>query len=277
MSDTPFFQHPEWEVIPDRRGEAEISLDALRDAFASALATSPSSTTEREGTIAEREEAPTGEDGAGTSASGQENSTESVRESPGVSPEMSDNATGSLALDEEEEEYRRLSPHSILEAMLFTGGPGGRPLTAACACGSMRGVTSDEIPGYVAQLNAKYARSGRAFEIILSGNGYRLALRPEYAPVRSLFQGRVREAKLSQAAVQVLAIVAWRQPITADEVTSLRDGAPSQSLLSQLVRRRLLQIERPEGERVAVYRTTERFLELFHIRSLADLPQSDDF
>ena len=83
-------------------------------------------------------------------------------------------------------------------------------------------------------------------------------------------------ARLSQAAVDVLAIVGYRQPITAREIAQLR-GRPSGRLLSQLVRRRLLQIQRPEGRRgLAQYHTAERFLELFGLQGLEDLPQSED-
>ena len=74
----------------------------------------------------------------------------------------------------------------------------------------------------------------------------------------------------------MLAIVAYKQPITADEVSTQR-GTPSSQLLAQLVRRRLLRVERPpEKPRSVRYCTTDRFLELFGLESLADLPQTDD-
>ena len=74
------------------------------------------------------------------------------------------------------------------------------------------------------------------------------------------FYGRVKEARLSQAAVEVLAVVAYRQPLTRDEIDALR-GRPSGGLLAQLVRRQLLRIERPEDRpRQPKYLTTDRFL-----------------
>jgi len=70
--------------------------------------------------------------------------------------------------------------------------------------------------------------------------------------------------------------VAYRQPIVAEDVNRLR-GIPSGHLLAQLVRRQLLRIERPQRKpRPIHYRTTDRFLELFGLESLDDLPQSEE-
>ena len=114
------------------------------------------------------------------------------------------------------------------------------------------------------------------YRIVGAGSGYRLSLLEAFDSVRDRFHGRVRQARLSQAAVDVLAIVAYRQPLTSDEISSLR-GTPSGNLLRQLVRRRLLRIERSEGKRQpAEYFTTDRFLELFRLESLEDLPQAEE-
>ena len=170
----------------------------------------------------------------------------------------------------------RLSPLSLLEAMLFVGNRESQPLSAASAAGLMRGVEPGEIPDLVEQLNRRYAASGCPYEVVSEGPGYRLAIRREHFWLRDQFYGRIREARLSQAAIDVLAIVAYKQPITAEEV-SVERGTPSGHLLAQLVRRRLLRIERPsEKPRAAQYYTTDRFLELFGLESLDDLPQTDD-
>jgi len=93
--------------------------------------------------------------------------------------------------------------------------------------------------------------------------------------VRNKFYGRVREAKLSQAAIDTLAIVAYRQPLTSETVSQLR-GTLSGHLLTQLVRRQLLTAERLEDSRRMQYRTTDRFLELFGLESLEELPDSEE-
>ncbi len=160
--------------------------------------------------------------------------------------------------------------------MLFVGCPGDVPLAARRAAELMRGVEPAEIADLVAELNRRYAAGACPYHIVTEGDGYRLALRPEFFPLRDAFHGRTREARLSQAAVDVLAIVAYRQPTTADAVTALR-GTPSGAILNQLVRRRLLRMQRPaDRPRQALYFTTERFLKLFGLTSLADLPQSED-
>ena len=101
-------------------------------------------------------------------------------------------------------------------------------------------------------------------------------LRDEYAPLRDKFYGRIKEARLSQAAVDVLAIVAYRQPLTRDQIDTLR-GKPSSGVLAQLVRRGLLRIERPQdAPRRPQFYTTDRFLQLFGLQSLVELPRSQD-
>ncbi len=170
----------------------------------------------------------------------------------------------------------QVSPTSILEAMLFVGDPSGGTLTAARAAELMRGVAAEEVPQLVEQLNRRYAANGCPYRIEREGLGYRMTLAPDFHGLRTTFYGRVREARLSQAALDILAIVAYRQPITSDDVTRAR-GTPSGPLLTQLVRRRLLRIERPEGKRQPVsYRTTERFLNLLGLRGLEDLPRSEE-
>jgi len=169
-----------------------------------------------------------------------------------------------------------VSPLTILEAMLFVGNPLNEPLTAARAAGLMRGVEPEEIAGLVEQLNRRYAANDCPYRILSEGPGWRMGLRGRFGPLRNRFYGRVREARLSQAAVDVLAIVAYRQPLTADEVSGLRDR-PSGHLLAQLVRRQLLQVHRSEqNRRKLLYRTTDRFLELFGLENTDELPQAED-
>jgi len=169
-----------------------------------------------------------------------------------------------------------ICPRSILEAMLFVGNRENQPLSAARAAELMRGVEPEEIPALVAELNDAYLANNRPYLISHSGSGYRLALRERFHPLRSRFYGRIREARLSQAAVDVLAVVAYQQPLTGEEVNRLR-GKQSNHVLSQLVRRGLLRIEPEQSpRRKARYFTTDRFLRLFGLGSLEDLPHSED-
>ena len=169
-----------------------------------------------------------------------------------------------------------ITPGSILEAMLFVGSPQNEPLSSARVAELMRGVRPAEIDAVVRELNETYERRNCPYTIVQEGDGYRLLLRAEYARLRDKFHGKVRRARLSQAAIEVLAAVAYNEPIPADEVARLR-GTASGHVLTNLVRRQLLRLERPaEGPRRVVYYTTPRFLKLFGLDSLADLPRSGE-
>jgi segregation and condensation protein B len=169
-----------------------------------------------------------------------------------------------------------VTPRSILEAMLFVGHPTGEPMTSERIAGLMRGVRPAEIDDLVRELNEEYEAEGAPYAILSAGAGYQLALRPEFGPLRDHFYGRLREARLSQAAVDCLAIIAYNQPITAEQIDRLR-GKPSGQILSQLVRRDLLRIERPaEKNAKPTYWTTGRFLDLFGLEGLEELPRSQE-
>jgi segregation and condensation protein B len=173
-----------------------------------------------------------------------------------------------------DEDACEVTPKSILEAILFVGHPSGEPLLSERIAALMRGVRPSEIDDLVRELNAQYANSGAPYAIQSAGAGYQLQLLPEFAGLRDAFYGRVREARLSQAAVDVLAIVAYHQPIGQEQIDAFR-SKPSGAILSQLVRRDLLFLERlPEKKSKPLYRTTERFLDLFDLDDLDDLPRS---
>ncbi len=169
-----------------------------------------------------------------------------------------------------------INPRTILEAMLFVGNRENEPLSPRRAAELMRDVEVDEIPSLVKELNRRYDETGAPYQIVGEGDGYRLAIRREFHPLRNRFYGRVREARLSQAAIDVLALVAYQQPMTAEQIHRLR-GRPSRHVLAHLVRRGLLRIERPDTKRrTPHYCTTDRFLRLFNLESLDDLPRSEE-
>jgi segregation and condensation protein B len=164
-------------------------------------------------------------------------------------------------------------PLRIIEALLFVG---GAPLTAKRARETLRGLTQQQFDDAVNQLNADYRRQGRPYLLQPQGAGWLLTLRPRYRPVIEKLYGGVREARLSTAAIDVLAVVAYRQPIAKGEIDNFR-GADSGALLRQLVRRGLIQVMPAPGKtREVLYTTTQRFLEMFGLASLDDLPKTHD-
>ena len=168
------------------------------------------------------------------------------------------------------------TPKAILEAILFVGHPAQEPMASERIAALMRGVRPGEIDELVAELNADYDAENAPYTIVSEGLGHRLTLRPEFISVSDAFHGRIREARLSQSAIDVLAIVAYQQPIEMSEIDRLR-GKPSGTVVAQLVRRDLLRLERPtdKGKR-PFYCTTDRFLDLFDLDALSELPRSQE-
>jgi segregation and condensation protein B len=233
--------------------EDPISLDELARAFAQVMGNAP------EHRAAESQPPP-------------------VAEAATAPEEPQHQETHEPALESEDprDDAGPVTPLSILEAMLFVGDRGNRPLTAARVAELMRGVEQGEVAGLVQELNRRYSTNACPYYIAENSDGYRMTLRAPFHPLREKFFGRTRAARLSQAAIDVLAIVAYQQPLTADEINIVR-SKPSGGVLSQLVHRGLLRIERQPGKRrVVQYFTTDRFLSLFGLQTLADLPQSEE-
>jgi segregation and condensation protein B len=236
-----------------------ISLDELAKAFAQAMGKSP-----KEGAT----------DGSSPNAA-------AVATQPdGAHRAQSGEATESL--DEATEDAGPVTPLGILEAMLFVGDRANTALTADRAAELMRGVEPGEIAGLVRDLNRRYTQNECPYFVSEDADGYRIVLRKSFHSLRDRFLGRIREARLSQTAIDILAIVAYQQPLTAETINTVR-GKSSSQVLSQLVHRGLLRIERPgtrepgRGKRkTAQYYTTDRFLRLFGLETLADLPQSEE-
>lgn len=169
-----------------------------------------------------------------------------------------------------------ISPKSVLEAILFVGHPEDEPIASRSVANLLRGVEPNEVDELVVALNKEYVEQGVPLRIESLGAGYRLRLQAEFEHVRQRFYGRIREARLSRAAIDVLAIVAYNQPVTRKEVDELT-GANMGRILSQLVRRQLVaQQTTEEKPRKKQYVTTTRFLQLFGLADLADLPRSDE-
>lgn len=161
----------------------------------------------------------------------------------------------------------------IVEALLFVG---GAPLTAVRAAESVRGLTAEQFREALDALNREYRQQGRPYRIQMREQGCELVIQPRFRGVLDRLYGSTREARLSPAALDVLALVAYRQPIARQEVEALR-GAESSSALRQLVRLGLIVVQRGQSDqREVAYSTTSRFLTLFQLRSLDDLPRTQD-
>lgn len=123
------------------------------------------------------------------------------------------------------------------------------------------------------RLNASYDQTGRAFRIEHVSGGYRLMTLPEFAPaVAALLQSRA-QTRLSRAAIETLAVIAYRQPITRAEIEAIRGVACGEVLRTLLDRRLIAIVGRAEElGRPMLYGASKRFLEHFGLASVKDLP-----
>jgi len=169
-----------------------------------------------------------------------------------------------------------INPMSILEAMLFVGDRENRALLLKRATELMRNVSELEAIEAIADLNERYVRNQAPYRIVRDGEGFRMILIPEYEEIRERFSGKTREFKLSQRAIDILAFIAYRQPVSLAEIHKVRPNPGN--ILTLLVKRNLIMEERKSVDRkqVIYFRTTSRFLNLFNISSLDDLPIVDE-
>jgi segregation and condensation protein B len=126
-------------------------------------------------------------------------------------------------------------------------------------------------------LTAAYAQTGRAMRVEEVAGGFQLRTRPELAPMVGRVGRKAESEKLSPAALETLAIVAYRQPVLRADIERIR-GVASGEVLRALVERGLVRnagrAELPGSP--LYYATTNRFLEVFGLRDLADLPRDAD-
>jgi segregation and condensation protein B len=163
----------------------------------------------------------------------------------------------------------RESRKRIVEALVL-GAP--EPVSAQKMADVVPGLEADEARALVAELEREYEEQGRAFEIWQVAGGYQLRTRPEYASYLRLLH-RERPLRLSRAALETLALVAYRQPVTRAEIEAVR-GVEVDAVIRSLLERQLVRIagHREVPGRPMVYATTKRFLEVFGLGRLEDLP-----
>src|SRR5687767_4836318 len=178
---------------------------------------------------------------------------------------------------------------SILEALLFSA---QRPLPArdlheslaraaeqiAEMAAAVKKSTEAEVQAALEELAADYATGRHSYELTCVAGAWQFVSRPEYAPwVKAVIGERVRAPRFSQPALETLAIIAYRQPLTRAEIEQIR-GVSVDGVMQTLVERGLVeQVGRAEVPgRPMTYGTTALFLEYFGLRTLADLPAADE-
>ena len=162
-------------------------------------------------------------------------------------------------------------PIDIVEGLLFAS---DAPLEAERIRDVLDLQGVDEARALVAALRERYELEARAIQIAEVGGGYRMVTRAELAPwLVRLARTRTR-VRLSRAALEALAIVAYKQPVSRPEIDAVR-GVNSEGVLDNLLERRLVRIAgRKEAPgRPFLFETTREFLVAFGLRDLDDLPK----
>ena len=164
-------------------------------------------------------------------------------------------------------------PAEIVEAMLFAS---DMPLEAERIRDVLGLPDAATARGLVDELRARYESSSRGIAISEVGGGYRMVTRAEVAPwLVRLARARTR-ARLSRPALETLAIVGYKQPVSRPEIDAIR-GVNSDGVIENLLERRLIRVAgRKEAPgRPFVFETTKEFLVAFGLRDIADLPRVD--
>jgi segregation and condensation protein B len=135
-------------------------------------------------------------------------------------------------------------------------------------------IAEETVSDFVDKLNERYDENGLSFRIRLLGGGYTFVTEKKYHYWLSIFQHENAYRKLSQSAIESLAIVAYRQPITKPEVDQIR-GVDSGYILRQLMEKALIEVSgRADSPgKPLLYRTTKHFLRHFGINSVGELPK----
>ena len=137
-----------------------------------------------------------------------------------------------------------------------------------------RDLDSAEFQSIIEKLNAEYAQTGRTFHIHRIAGGYRFLSRPEFSDIlKKLLAPNIRR-RLSQSILEVLAVIAYNQPVTKGEIQQIRGVSPDYAI-DRLLLRGFIEVRgRADSPgKPLQYGTTKEFLDLFHLSSLKDLPK----
>lgn len=166
------------------------------------------------------------------------------------------------------------SPKGALEALLLVSSD---PVSASALAQAL-GIAPGEAASLLAELKVEYEESNRGFQLREVAGGWRLFTHPAYHDQVEAFVLSWDTQKLSQAALETLAVIAYHQPVTRETVKGIR-GVNSDGVISSLVDKGLVREmgRDPQRGQAILYGTTNAFLEKFGLRSTKDLPDLEQF
>lgn len=168
--------------------------------------------------------------------------------------------------------------NSVIEGLIFSS---DEPISSSDIIKAIKGIdgedsqiSSEDVETSVDELNKIYNEKNIAFQILKISGGYLFATKPEYAKYIGYLSSEKSKRRLSQAALETLAIIAYKQPLTKPELESIR-GVNSDYILNTLLEKNLISITgRAETiGRPLLYDTTDEFLKYFGLNKLSDLPK----
>lgn len=186
-------------------------------------------------------------------------------------------AAGLELFDEGELADAPRMPHAlkpVVEALIFAS---PEPITVKAMTRLLDDQKKEEVEAAVAELRADYQGSA-GLQLVEVAGGYQIVTRPElYEWVRRLFKERTTQ-KLSVQALETLAVIAYKQPVTAAEISEIRGVTAASGVLNTLLDRKLVKIvgRKQVVGRPFMYGTTREFLDKFGLKDLSDLPKVED-
>jgi len=167
-----------------------------------------------------------------------------------------------------------------IEALIFASEQGIRleEIIYCLQAAFERDFTADEVNESLKAIELKYSDDNLAIELVKVGNGYQFFTKKQYHPVINLLQLQRSKKRLSQAALETLAIIAYKQPVTKTDVEQIR-GVNCDYSIQKLLEKELIAITGKSEAlgKPILYGTSSLFMDYFGINSIQELPQIKDF
>jgi segregation and condensation protein B len=172
------------------------------------------------------------------------------------------------------------NPELYIEALIFSSEQSIRPEEIIYCLQSAfeRDFSKEEISGHLDNIKIKYQDEKLAIELVHVANGYQFLTKKHYHAIVSLLQVQRSKKKLSPAALETLAIIAYKQQVTKLEIEQIR-GVNSEYSIQKLLEKELITIAGKSETvgRPILYSPSQQFMDYFGINSLAELPQIKEF
>ncbi len=189
------------------------------------------------------------------------------------SPELAEDHARELPVEEQAAALSPLEVQASVEALLYAS---AEPLSVKDLKKTLP-EAGEGIRPALERLRELYAQEGRGLQLVEVAGGFQITTRPEFHEVVSRLLSSPKPPRLTLQALETLAVIAYRQPITVPELLDLR-GVRSASVVRTLLERKLVRIvgRKPVVGRPLLYGTTKEFLLRFGLKDLRDLPQLKD-